>query len=204
MLSNYYSFLTNNSEPKSVDASVKMYPIKKDEHLIIATDIINGFHTVINNSVNGVFGNPYNPEDSDKYCSFANECHSSFMTVSSLREKYLCMKDEFGNSPIRHACEFESLNYIKCLFLMGADINKIDSYGDSLLHSACCWGNDKQTVQWLIEHGLDINLKNDNGDTPLHCAYDSQCYEIIELLISFGANTDILNDYDETPSMLAW
>ena len=59
------------------------------------------------------------------------------------------------------------------LFLInevGCDINVKGSFGQSLLHFACS-GGDVSLVQTLIrDHKADINVRDDQNNTPLHVA----------------------------------
>ena len=53
-----------------------------------------------------------------------------------------------------------------------------------------------EIVEAFIESGIDVNIKNPFGATPLFYA---QSKEIIELLIQFHADLDAKNNIDETP-----
>lgn len=47
--------------------------------------------------------------------------------------------------------------------------------------------DNKQAVEFLIANGANVNLVNDNGDTPLKIAIQNGNKEIIELLKKHGA-----------------
>jgi ankyrin repeat protein len=72
----------------------------------------------------------------------------------------------------------------------------------SLLHLAAGVGNYAVT-KYLISKGVDVNVKNDGGDTPLHYAvfpYDQKCKFItMNLLLENGANIDAKNGLGMTP-----
>jgi ankyrin repeat protein len=72
----------------------------------------------------------------------------------------------------------------------------------SLLHLAAGVGNYAVT-KYLISKGVDVNLKNDTRDTPLHYAvfpYDQKCKFItMNLLLENGANIDAKNESGMTP-----
>lgn len=47
-------------------------------------------------------------------------------------------------------------------------INKADKFGRTPLHDACTSGLP-ESVHYLLKHGADINARDTNGLTPLHC-----------------------------------
>lgn len=63
------------------------------------------------------------------------------------------------------------------------DLNKLDQQGRTLLHYTGCRGQ-YDMIELLLEKGADPNIKDKNGNTPLHwCGH----IDIVELLISYGA-----------------
>ena len=50
------------------------------------------------------------------------------------------------------------------------------------------WEQNKEIVELLINHGADVNAKNDDAGTPLHAASMKDNKEIVELLINRGAD----------------
>ncbi|XP_056332374.1 tonsoku-like protein [Danio aesculapii] len=67
--------------------------------------------------------------------------------------------------------------------------NRRNEKGETVLHRACIEGNLKQ-VQYLIEQGHPVNVRDYCGWTPLHesCNYGHQ--EIVALLLDRGANVN--------------
>ncbi|KAM6912146.1 tonsoku-like protein [Xenentodon cancila] len=65
--------------------------------------------------------------------------------------------------------------------------NKRNEKGETSLHRACIDGNLKQ-VQYLVEQGHPVNLRDYCGWTPLHEASNHGHYDIVGLLLERGAN----------------
>jgi len=88
---------------------------------------------------------------------------------------------------------------IKSLIDNGADINKTDAFGNTLLYYAV-EQEDVKLVKFLIQSGCDINkVTRGDGDSVLHYAYFQKNREIILTLIDNGANEEHINIYNKTP-----
>ena len=70
------------------------------------------------------------------------------------------------------------------------------------IHSAAGLGEDEIVKQHLAD-GIDINLKDEFGYTPLHKAVNSRYFEIAELLIAEGADVNAKNNWGSTPLHMA-
>ena len=77
-------------------------------------------------------------------------------------------------------------------------IRYVDSNGDHMLHVAARSG-DVRTVELLIKSGQNIDEKGDMGYTALHYAYAHNRRDVIDLLINYGANKDVLNEFGFRP-----
>ncbi|KAL7944010.1 hypothetical protein V8C42DRAFT_327507 [Trichoderma barbatum] len=53
-----------------------------------------------------------------------------------------------------------------------------------------------EVARTLLEFGADVNAKNDHGKTPLHIAFEieNQGDKMVQLLLDFGANLDMLHE----------
>nr|WP_315178326.1 ankyrin repeat domain-containing protein [uncultured Cardiobacterium sp.] len=90
------------------------------------------------------------------------------------------------------------------LFSVDADINKITENDKwSWLHKALL-GFDPQkppreSIEYLIRHGLDVNAQDRYGMTPLHYAMRSKNVAAATALLEAGADPNIPNIENVTP-----
>ena len=62
--------------------------------------------------------------------------------------------------------ESQVLEAVKTAFDLSGDVNAANQAGDTALHAAAAWGHDT-VVQFLADHGAQLNAKNKSGLTPL-------------------------------------
>ncbi|MGH1334979.1 MAG: ankyrin repeat domain-containing protein [Aureispira sp.] len=76
-----------------------------------------------------------------------------------------------------------------------AIVNAQDKYGFTALHNVMC-EEQRETVLYLLEKGAVVNIKNEDGITPLHLACTQ---ENAALLIQAGAEVNIRSNQGNTP-----
>jgi ankyrin repeat protein len=69
----------------------------------------------------------------------------------------------------RAKTEDEAIETIELCLKAGADVNAVDSRGQTMLHGAANWGYDK-LIQYLAGHGANLSLKDKQGKTALDVA----------------------------------
>ena len=88
------------------------------------------------------------------------------------------------------------------------DINKQNKYGYSCLHRAI-GGHHWDTVNFLLDEGIDINLKDKEGNTALHYMVDHMEFnyeegmKVIKRLLDMGAEVNEPYKNGTTPLMEA-
>lgn len=73
------------------------------------------------------------------------------------------------------------------------DIDSQSKHGESALHQSCLRGNIT-AVKFLLKNKAQINILNKIGETPLHYAVRASQKEIIQLLLEYGADTQIKSE----------
>jgi uncharacterized protein len=117
-----------------------------------------------------------------------------------------------GATPLALAAEVNSLDAIKELVKGGADPKIPTEQGTTPLILACGAGTDVQrmrsveertlaleTAKFLIEQGVDVNAAGQFGWTALHAATYQGLNDVIEFLVSKGANIDAFDKLGQTP-----
>lgn len=109
------------------------------------------------------------------------------------------------------AARFSSLEILKFLMSRGAKVNCISpsNYRTPLINSA---GNeDKDTFQYLLDHGAEINARAKNGANALFIAAETTHPEVLELAIEYGGDINVIVDNRTAlaaslrwPSMRRW
>lgn len=93
--------------------------------------------------------------------------------------------DNEGNTPLFYTVGKEfSDKFIQMLIHSGADINCINIGGKTVLHQAVIL-NDNKAVKCLIENGANVNMKDEQENTPVF--YAKKDSPIYIMLIESGA-----------------
>jgi uncharacterized protein len=133
--------------------------------------------------------------------------HQEKPTVRALNEL------EFeGATPLALAAEVNNLDAIKVLVEGGADPKIPTAKGTTPLILASGAGTDVQrarsieergiaveTAKYLVEHGVDVNAVGQFGWTALHSAAYQGLNDVIEYLVSKGANLETKDELGQTP-----
>ena len=105
----------------------------------------------------------------------------------------------YGTTPLMSVIDNEDIDTLMVGLLLnnGADINKVDSSGTSLMHYSAFNGN-VAIASFLVERGAKVNTPNESGRTPLHNAIYSGNPNYIQLLIDNGANPNAVDSLHRT------
>jgi ankyrin repeat protein len=113
------------------------------------------------------------------------------------RPEIINSQDKWGFSALHNVMSEEQFEIIKYLISKNVLVNIQNDEGIAPLHLACY----KENAELLFHAGADINLKDNNGNTPLHilAADGEENIEVVEYLLSIGANKEIKNNSNKTP-----
>lgn len=121
-------------------------------------------------------------------------------------------EDDDSKSPLISAIYYRNVNIARALINAGADANILFNDDDELVTPLiqAVSNYDTENIELLIsEYGADVNFKDNKGNTALMYAvledsvfadndpeYDNS-FEVVKILISLGADIDIVNHKDE-------
>lgn len=94
-------------------------------------------------------------------------------------------KNSDEGTPFNFACGKGHLDVAQYLLEKGADINEIDSYGCTSLHTSAAMGQ-LEVVKFLLSKGVDINPVSKSNATPLDMAIDRDRHAITTHLRELG------------------
>ena len=129
------------------------------------------------------------------------------------RKPYLLIGDTKGNNmnyDLMDAYDLAELGTLE-LFIKKFDrklLNKRNKYGFSLLHEALS-GHKWDIAEFLINEGIDVNLKDSGGNTALHYLCDdnstdyNEVFKLIKILLDKGADVNERNKQQSTPLIKA-
>ncbi len=115
------------------------------------------------------------------------------------------VRNEDGETPLYSASRNGYVEVVSALMEGGADPSLgcsgsgLATEGNTPLHAAAERGN-VEVVRALLEAGADPDLKNADGETPLHSVPER---EVFELLLGHGADPNARNEKGETLLHLA-
>lgn len=66
-----------------------------------------------------------------------------------------------------------------------------DNKGNTLLHHAVRWGCDEKILDFLVQHGVDINASNKNGVAPIHIVAKYGSHSQIKFFIDKKADLNL-------------
>ena len=125
----------------------------------------------------------------------------SLKLIKALTVRQLDHKDSIGDTPLHYACRYGCLDIIQYLVNRGCNQNIINKKGESALQMAC--RKSLKMTKLLIN--CDVNMKNADGNTPLHIACESKYRNDIvhHLVEEMNCDVKVRNNEGEYPLHIA-
>lgn len=111
--------------------------------------------------------------------------------------------DGAGRSGLRIATIKNNTEAMRLLLEKGANPNIQDRWGKTPLSNAASEGKTSILKLLLAQDGIDVDVQNDDGETPLRLATIYNKAESVRLLLEKGANPDIQGNGGATPVLRA-
>ena len=180
----------------------------------------NNGHSALHHAVAGCFYDKFSFEwlivreahvTSDDYCpcNLVTSCQDDNVNVVDClvqnEANIVDLQDEDGETALFFAVRsnWTSFGILSSLVTKGANLNTSRNDKRTPLMEASS-KNDEKQVTWLIEHGADVNLQDEDGGTALHFACRSHTsLEILSCLIENGASINACTNCKVTPLMMA-
>ncbi|XP_046543577.1 uncharacterized protein LOC124253782 isoform X8 [Haliotis rubra] len=97
-------------------------------------------------------------------------------------------RGERSRTPVMEAAREGHRDVVELLVSRGADVSLVDDDGDNILHYAC-GGGDRKTVELVLSlDGVDINARNNIGQTTADVARGWRHHQLSDLLVSRGGH----------------
>ena len=156
------------------------------EHLV-------GKHPEQINAMGGRMGTPLVAALCGKHFEVAELLHRNGADVN--------VRDHWRDTPLRESYRAGVLDVVPWLLDHGVDVNAQGYAGLTSLHSAVLYRNTRG-FHILIEYNADIHTRDDDGESPLHCAArygDRNRVDMMQVLLDHGANPNARDHNDSTP-----
>jgi hypothetical protein len=141
-----------------------------------------------------------------------------FQTAKILRHSGADPNVQFlaRNTVLHAAASYGDVEMARVLLNLEADVNIQNEYGctplnyvlgsDSLASSVEVSNYQESlanVARLLLDHGADINTRDNNGEIPLHIAVSNRYIELVRVLLEYGADVGAEDMEGRTPFSLA-
>ncbi|WP_419420486.1 ankyrin repeat domain-containing protein [Legionella sp. D16C41] len=197
-----WSYRDINQDPLDVEANDD--PLDHANNLSELAEVISmGFNFSTYEEINAytAFNIKLVLTKKDPRCNLLKDILTAFKHTHIVTEE-LASRRANGINLLWLAAYFGHLSLVKELAGQGAEINLVDSDGDTPLLVALK-NQYSEIASYLISIKANVNLANNNGITPLHMAVIKEYIKISKYLIQAGADLFLTTKKGNTPLSLA-
>lgn len=127
-----------------------------------------------------------------------NDFTSYLLSLNPKQVNYACAKHK--SLPIHWSKTAED---VRVLVEHSSDLSYMSSTCDTPLHIMVLKNRLDAAIGLIFQHA-DINVKGKDGNTALHLAIKNDNAKLVKMLLLFGADCKIKNDFGETPGLFAF
>ncbi|KAI0906243.1 ankyrin [Ustulina deusta] len=126
--------------------------------------------------------------------------HEAVVRLLVQNEAHINVQDELRDDdvlePMELAIDLGKSDILRILADAGGDVNRrFETDNTSLVHQAV----NTNALAALLEFRPEVDVRDDDGNAPLHTVDESTSLENVKLLVRAGANIDITNCLSTTP-----
>ena len=141
-------------------------------------------------------------------CPFMNDLCTENEKITNVKEEQIEQFKDLSNYLIKkinifEAIEERNLSLTKLIVENGADVNSIKKEQNLTPLMIAAHNGAKDIIDYLLDHGADINYQNSSRETCLFSAIKGQWTSIALHLIEKGANVNQRNINGYTPLSIA-
>ena len=144
-------------------------------------------------------GNLFVSYDADVSAVNSNGHSPLHLLSTSVRHFYGGINSE-EESVLHIAARHGMATSVQLLVCCGADVNTVNTHGQTPLHTAAGGKNDcPKLCEVLLKHDAKIDAVDKDGNQPLHVACMRAFAEIVKVMVSHEADTNAVNKRGQTP-----
>ena len=132
-------------------------------------------------------------------------CHqqsaAAVRAVFAIGDVDIDAQTNIGTTALMRAASVGNATIVSLLLEQGADPKKTNWYGTTM-HSAAEAGHSA-VIDLLLKHGMNVDIRDRDDRTALHCAVDRDRYQATLLLIERGADINVMDVLGQRPLHLA-
>jgi ankyrin repeat protein len=132
------------------------------------------------------------------FCSYPDEkCVEMIKVLLDAGARYDILYADGGTLMKKSCCHWRSSQVIMTLLEAGMNVQMIDGNGHNALYYSVMHNSDATLT--LLQAGIDVNFVDRDGNTAIIYAADESNFTAMKLLIEYGADVNVLNEYGMTP-----